>query len=68
MNPAHPAVIGVLEADGSPIEKASLSLLELLQCLQFLLTLAQEIRQAVYLLMYLQGLSNIEGDQIRGSG
>lgn len=65
---AHLAVIDVLEADGDPIEEASLSLLELLQRLQLLLTLAQEIRQAVYLLMYLQCLSGIEGDHVRGSG
>lgn len=64
---AHLAVIGVLQADGDPIEEAPLSLLELLQCLQLLLTLAQEIREAVYLLMYLQCLSDIEGDQTWGT-
>lgn len=66
--PAHLAVEGVLEADGDPIEKASLSLLEFLQCLQLFLTLVQKIRQAVYLLVHRQCLSNSEGVGIRGSG
>lgn len=66
---AHQAVIGVLEADGDPIEKPSLTLLELLQCLQFLLTFPQEICQAVHLLVHLQCLNNIERNQIKvGSG
>lgn len=66
--PAHLAVVGVLQGDGDPIQKASLSLLEFLQCLQLFLTLVQEIRQAVHLLVHLQRLSNSEGVGIRGSG
>lgn len=65
---AHHAVIGVLQADRDPIKKASLILLELLQCLQLLLTFPQEIRQAVHILVHLQCLSNIEGDQKRSPG
>lgn len=65
---AHHAVIGSLEAGGDPAEKASLSLLHLLQCLPLFLTFPQDICQAVHLLVHFQCLSSSEGDQRGAQG